>query len=301
VRAGATSRSTGSTPAISESRGTGPSPAVSDSRSTLVTRPPRPDTTQASITNLLEQLDDKDLRLPAAVELCKRAEAMAVGPVFGALRRMTRGEAVRVLPAMVKFGERAVPHLIDGLRSRKAYLRQGCALALGVLKSADGIEPLCDLLLSEPTDVWRELARAIGEVGGGSVMSLAARLRDPAAQEPEIRERISWALAHIAARGGRTPVETLAAGRDITAAGAARRALELAAMARDKDAEVRGSQPPRDVTVNRAFSRRFFEAMTSGLSGSALRATDTGTVPLTDAELLDADEELLEDDDLLPG
>ena len=70
--------------------------------------------------------------------------------MFGALRRMTRGEAVRVIPAVVQFGDRAVPHLVDGLRSRKAYLRQGCALALGVLKNGDGIDPLCDLRLSEP-------------------------------------------------------------------------------------------------------------------------------------------------------
>jgi hypothetical protein len=231
---------------------------------------------------------------------------MSVGPVFGALRRMTRGEAVRVLPSIVTFGDRAVPHLVDGLRSRKAYLRQGCALALGVLKSGEGIDPLCDLLCGEPTDVWREIARAIGELGSGAVMSLAARLRDPTSQEPEMRERIAWALAHVAARGGRSPVETLAAGRDITAAGAARRALELTAQAKDNVEEVRGPTPPRDVTVNRAFSRRFFEAMGGGASGAVLQraaATETGTVQLSDAEIFEVedDPDLLEDDDILPG
>jgi CpXC motif protein len=260
--------------------------------SALTPRPVLADLRDVDANDLMEQLDDKDLRLGAGLELCRRVEPQAVGPVFGALRRMTRGEAVRVLPAMVEFGERAVPHLVDGLRSRKAYLRQGCALALGVLKSGEGIEPLCDLLLGEPTDVWREIARAIGEVGGGAVMSLAARLRDPAAQEPEIRERISWALAHVSGHGGRAAVETLAAGRDITAAGAARRALELAGSARDQDDDLHGSTPPRDVTLNRAFSRRFFETMAARPSGKP-----DGDEP----EILEGDEEWLEDDDLLPG
>src|SRR5262249_92939 len=163
--------------------------------------------------------------------------------------------------------------------------RQGSALALGVLKSGDGIEPMCDLLMNEPTDVWREIARAVGEIGGGVVMSLATRLRDPMAKEPEIRERISWALAHVVGRGGapggRGAGEAGAAGRDIPAAGAARRALELAVSARDNDNEVRGREPPRDVTVNRAFSRRFFEVMTGGGRPSSAM-TETGTVPLSD-------------------
>jgi hypothetical protein len=216
---------------------------------------------------------------------------------------MTRGEAVRVFPVVVKFGERSTPHLIDGLRSRKAYLRQGCSLALGVLKSAEGIEPLCDLLLSEPTDVWREIARAIGEIGAGAVMSLAARLRD--VRDSELRDRVSWALAHVASRGGRTPVETLAAGRDANAAGAARRGLELAGQARDNDAEVKAAVSPREVTVNRAFSRRFFEVM----NRDRVRTQKAGEIT-SDAVLLDSnhlepdlseDEELLDEEDLIPG
>src|SRR5262249_59139289 len=110
---------------------------------------------------LLELLEDKDLRLDAAIELARRREPMAVAPVFAAVRRMMRGEAVRVMPHLISFGPPAVPHLIDGLRSPKAYLRQGSALALGVMKNADGIDPLCDLLVGEPTEVWKEVARAL--------------------------------------------------------------------------------------------------------------------------------------------
>ncbi len=263
--------------------------------------PAKLDLGRSSQKDLVGLLDDKDARKDAALELCKRAEPAGVGPVFGAIRRMTRGEAVRVLPHVVGFGERAVPHLLDGLRSRKGFLRHGCALALGVIKSGEGIEALCDLLLSEPTEIWREVARAVGELGAGAVMSLAARLRDAA---PERRDRIAWALAHVVARGGRGPVETLAGGRDTVAAGAAQRALELGDQARSNDAEVRGLAPARDQTVNRAFSRRFFEAMAQngapvggGFADVELSADDAVILE----EAIDDDEELLDEEDLIPG
>jgi hypothetical protein len=136
-------------------------------------------------------------------------------------------------------------------------------------------------------------------------MSLAARLRDAA---PDRRERIAWALAHVVARGGRGPVETLASGRDTAAAGAAGRALELAEQARSNDAEVRGASPPRDQTVNRAFSRRFFEAMAQpggpiggGFDDVELSADDAVILEegLDDAE--GEGEELLDEEDLIPG
>jgi HEAT repeat protein len=265
----------------------------------LEVAPPRPDLRLASGGELVELLDDKELRLGAALELCRRVEVASVGPIFGALRRMARGEAVRLLPATIRFGERAVVHLVDLLRSRKAYLRQGSALALGILKSGDGIDPLVELLLSEPTDIWREVARALGETAGGAVMSLAARARDPEAQGAEARDRLAWALAHAVAKGARGAVETLAAGRDPTAAQVARRALELAASARDNDAEVRGAAAPGDQTVNRAFSRRFFEALGSGAAGASGELS--GSVPLDDEDLLESDEELVDDDDILPS
>jgi hypothetical protein len=112
-------------------------------------------------------------------------------------------------------------------------------------------------------------------------------------------------MAHVVARGHAAPVETLASGRDPNAAMAAKRALELAATAKLNDAEVRGIGAPRDQTVNRAFSRRFFEAMGSSAGSPIARplaGTDTDEAELLDeSELMDEDEELLDDDDLIPG
>ena len=97
----------------------------------------------------------------------------------------------------------------------------------------------------------------------------------------------------------RSQVDAMAAGRDGVAAQLAARALELGDVAKDNDAEVRGAKPLREQTVNRAFSRRFFEAMQNG---GRLDAGDD--VDIDDAQIIaegEAGEELLDDEDLIPG
>jgi HEAT repeat protein len=263
---------------------------------------------ERSADELLALLENKDRRLEAAVELARRGDERAIGPVFNTLRRMTRAEAVRVLGHAVGFGPRAAPHLIDGLRSRKAFLRHGCALSLAVLGTEEGVEAIADLLITEPTEIWREIARAVGEAGQKAVMPLLSRL---AGQSAEVRERVSWALAHIAAQGGQHAVATLAGGRDTAAAAVAGRALELSGTARTEAAQVRGAAVDREMTVNRAFSRRFFEALEAIRPGSAPELADSvdlsGPAELLDeADLLEAadaediDAEPLDENDLIP-
>lgn len=272
----------------------------------------RPNFTSRSVEDLIELLNDKTQRLNAAVELSRRGDPRAVRPVFSTMRRMTRSEAVTALTAAVGFGAAATPALIAGLSSHKGFLRQGCALALGVMRDEEGVEAIADLLTTEPTEIWREVARALGEFGPPAIMSLASRMRDNRDDGAEdARERIAWALALIASRGGRTQVETLAAGRDLVAAGVAARALELAEMARSDDGQVRGPTTPKDQTVNRAFSRRFFQALEA--SGGTIQASDSvaeadmsGPAMLLDeADLLEAtdledDAEMLDESDLIP-
>ncbi len=245
------------------------------------------------VDELIGMLKNRKHRRDAAVELAVRGDASAIAPTFEALGEMTRAEAVHVLGNLVKYGDVVTQPLLNGLRSGKSFLRHGCALALGVIKAEVGIEAVCDQLLFEPTEIWRELARSIGEVGPGAVMSLLARLRD---QDDQGRERIAWALANIAARGGRGPIETLAQGRDPVAAGVARHALELSELAMHDDEAVRGPTTPRDQTVNRAFSRKFFEAM----NRSDAEDDDDDALLLDEADLIDADAEVLDESDLIP-
>lgn len=253
---------------------------------------------------LLRLLDHRERRMPAAIELARRGDSQLAGPVFAALDSMSRGEAGRVLGSAIGFGRAAEAHLLALLSSRKGFLRQGAALSLAVLRGEAGREAICDLLLDEPTEIWREVARALGESGPGAVMPLVSRL---GGKGDEARERVAWALAHIAARGGRRPIETLAAGRDAAAAGVARHALELADAAGTDHRQVRSEPPPRDQTVNRAFSRQFFAAMRADPAAPAIAAVDTSApaMLLDESDVLesvdlDAEESELDERDLLP-
>src|SRR5262249_30691123 len=151
-----------------------------------------------------------------------------------------------------------------------------------------------DLLLSEPTEIWREVARAIGQVGPPALLPLASTYgRLGERTTPTASERVAWAMAHIAVRGGKAAIEAMAGGQSVVAP-VAKHALELHGSAANDQVRVRpganGSQPGRDVTINRAFSRRFFEALEQGLP-------DAGQAGLVD---LDASQpmEMLDENDL---
>jgi hypothetical protein len=215
---------------------------------------------------------------------------------------MSRAEAVRVLGMSVKFGPAAAAPLTAGLRSSKGFLRHGCALALALLRTDDGIHAVIDLLINEPTEIWREVARAIGQVGPTALMPLASSFGGMGGSMgdrlPQVTERVAWAMAHIAVRGGKAAIETMANGQSVMAP-VARKALELHSSAARDQVRVRpgadGSQAGRDVTVNRAFSRRFFEAMEQGLpevAAAGLEALDASS-PM---EMLD-ETDLIEDDE----
>ena len=70
--------------------------------------------------------------------LCERRETPTLPAIFAAIRRMQRNEANVVLPSVTRFGAAAERWLLDGLKSKKSFMRQGCALALGQLAHAAG-------------------------------------------------------------------------------------------------------------------------------------------------------------------
>jgi hypothetical protein len=275
-----------------------------------IDRPPAPaplDPRTRSVDDLIALLEDRDQRLAAAIELCERADPRAIRPVLQAARRMARADAVRVLGASVRFGEAAAPALTAGLASSKAFLRHGCALALALLRTEAGTEAVIDLLLSEPTEIWREVARAVGQVGPTALGALAGRLAR-IGEAPGADERIAWAMAHVAVRGGQPAVEALAGpagGPASRAATVAQLALELVAPASRDQVRVRASSPGetelgvREITVNRAFSRRFFEAADRGIPGVAvveLEALEKSGPMELPAELL---AEVVDDEDVI--
>ncbi len=243
----------------------------------------------AELTALLEQ---KELRRDAAVILCERRETPTLPAIFSVVRKMTRHEANVVLPAVTRFGGTAEKWLLEGLKSKKSFMRQGCALALGALKTPAAIDALCKLLAIEPTDIWGEVARALGDAGVAAVAPLAKQVR---AVDLDMQERVLEAIAHVAARGGmaaRQAVEALAAGRDTLVASTAQRALARVAEVRAEDEQLRRSQ--QEGTVVRGFSRRFYDVL-GGASG------DTGAIELSPDELEAVEDEEVEVPDFDDG
>jgi hypothetical protein len=239
---------------------------------------------------LVTMLDDKRDRVTAAAELCDRGIGTAAPLVIAAVKKMSRAEAVRILGKSVKLGPAAARPLIEGLQSSKAFLRHGCALALALLRTDEGTRAVIELLVSEPTEVWREIARALGQVGPGALAPLAAHVgRLGEKLTPQLGERVAWAMAHVGARGGKSALEQMARG-DSVMAPLAQQALGLVDTAARDEVRVRpGAEASKDVTVNRAFSRRFFEA---------LDASEIAQLPAAEIDL-SAPLEMLDDSDLI--
>jgi hypothetical protein len=79
-------------------------------------------------------------------------------------------------------------------------------------------------------------------------------------------------MAHIAVRGGKAAISAIAEGPSMVAPSAARALDLLVFAASDHVREPSGPTAPgaeRDLTVNHAFSRQFFEALDRGLPGTA--------------------------------
>jgi hypothetical protein len=258
---------------------------------------------------LIAMLDEKATRVAAANELCERGPEvaeLAAPAVIAAVKKMSRAEAVRILGKCVKFGPAAAPPLIEGLGSSKGFLRHGCALALALLRTDEGTYAVIEALIIEPTEVWREIARALGQVGPAALMPLAShtgRLGDR--MTPQIQERVAWAMAHVGVRGGRGALDQMAAGQSVMAP-IARQALALLETAARDEVRVRpGPQQIKDVTVNRAFSRRFFEALDASpeIAQAALHDLDaSGPMEmLDDSDLIveEEDEAELDESDLI--
>jgi hypothetical protein len=146
------------------------------------------------------------------------------------------------------------------------------------------------LLVSEPTEVWREIARALGQVGPGALAPLAAHVgRLGENLTPQLGERVAWAMAHVGARGGKSALEQMARGESVMAP-LAQQALGLVDTAARDEVRVRaGAEASKDVTVNRAFSRRFFES---------LDASEIAQLPAAEIDL-SAPLEMLDDSDLI--
>jgi hypothetical protein len=204
-------------------------------------------------------LDHPRARRAAALELCRRGDAELVDAVYKAVRKMPRPEVVQVAARVVEFGEASGDVLIDGLGARKTFVRQASALVLGQLKLRRAVVPLIHLLQSEESDVWKEVARILGELGQASYRPLLRAAREPKSAD----DRFAYALAHAANAGSREALRALARdeseGEKITRI--AQQAIVREDEARRDAQEVRGERPIDEGDPVKAFSRRFYQEL----------------------------------------
>jgi hypothetical protein len=212
-------------------------------------------TEEELVTALTSQAD----RLPALLELCDRRAVAAAAATVRALCLLNRAEAARGFAACLRLGHSVEAPLIGALSQSKAYVRQGAALALAMLRGEQGIAAIVELLLIEPTDIWREVARAVGQVGPAGLHHLEAAVRE-VGLSARAEERIAWAMAHLGARDSRRAVAQMSSSHSIMAPIAAKAlALVEPALREQRGTQEGGaSRPSSDATMNRAFSRQFF-------------------------------------------
>ena len=143
-----------------------------------------------SSQDLLKLLREPDQRVDAALELCEREEELAAVAV--ALSDMSQPEILRVTTALMRYGPAAAEHLRDLLSHRRVVLRQIAAMALGASGERRSAQRICQQMLLEGSAVWRELARAAGDLGQSTASALRSLLSDV---DEQATERCAWALA----------------------------------------------------------------------------------------------------------
>lgn len=224
---------------------------------------------------LVVQLTDARTRLRAATELLQsnRSTPEQLEALFDALERFDGDELLAILPELSDLGPRAVVGLVGKLRSDRRELRQAAAILLGMSLDPDALGPLSDALVVEPTNVWLDVARALGGFGPIALRRLCQLLRREAnsPREAVAIERVARSFAEIAlsdgvgdhggARPGHDAVAALADAPDPRVSTAARRALATLRDVSESGAAIRGELPLAEVTEIRGFSRRAYEAI----------------------------------------
>lgn len=208
---------------------------------------------------------DPMLRVSRAMGLLGGSRPAEAFPV---LAELDEDELLAVLPPLVEVAGRVVPELLARLESPQRPLRQASAIVLGIARDRRAIDPLTALLGSEPTPVWVDVARALGNFGPRVVGPLCALLRGAAPEAKEgLGQRVARTFAELVVSDGDAPggagrlaVENLLEVADPTVSSAARRALATLA---DVRGEARGTGGAADDREIRRFSTRAYEAITT--------------------------------------
>ncbi len=209
-------------------------------------------------------------RLAKATEMLAKARSPeAVGRVLDALEEFEVGDLLAILPTISELGYQAVPALIERLSAPRREVRQSVAILLGLANDARALDALCQQLIVEKTNIWTDMARAIGSFGPRAIGPLSELLQDvPASKLDFTVARCGRAMAEVVisdgddeAGPGRVAIESMIDVTDAALSAAAREALGTLRDVKSAGEMVRGERPLNEDTAIRGFSRRAYEAI----------------------------------------
>jgi HEAT repeat protein len=218
-------------------------------------------------------LKDPTQRLKTATDVLQGRVGGDLSKVFDALDDFDNDELLALLPDLSDLGARAVPGLLPKLNSERREVRQAAVILLGMALDPDALEPLSELLIRERSNVWLDVARALGAYGPVALRRLCQTLNRYTGRSDEANaiERVARALAEIALSDGQVgpgdpspghdALSALADSGDPRVSAAARRALATLRDVSESGAAIRGEMPLSEVTQVRGFARRAYEAI----------------------------------------
>lgn len=142
------------------------------------------------------------VRFPTAQAQQAQDNGEKMKALFDALKNGNEKERINAVQELGMTGDAgAVPHLIEALLDKYAYVRKGAAEALGTLGDASAVRALTEVLEDENNYVRRAAIEALGTLGDLGAVSALTELLDDLA----VRAYAATALGNIAEANPRKP------------------------------------------------------------------------------------------------
>ncbi len=214
---------------------------------------------QLTRTQLQAALNKSAERVAAAEELLRRHDVTSVPEIIQAMVTLEPTEVARLMARVVQIGDEAGDSLLAGLSSPSPAVRQSAALALGRLRLRRALGPLLKQLQTETTDLWTEIARAIGEFGPSAVRTVVRALSESRSGDA----RFAQALAHLAIHGAVTDVRKQEHAADARLAKVARDAAARVSRVKWEDAIVRDGGALPEPNPEAELAQEFYRELQS--------------------------------------
>lgn len=122
---------------------------------------------RSAVRPLIEALNDREsgIRKEAAEALGKIRDENSLEPLVRTLQDMNTEIRNTVVKSLANFGEPAVENLIEALKFKTWFVREGAAVALGEIGDNRAVQPLLEALKDENEYVRSEAAKALGKTG----------------------------------------------------------------------------------------------------------------------------------------